>query len=253
MVYDLLTTAPRNLKEGIDWLMALKGTDAENNLKAMGAAVYDFLADKPVGKMKVRALEDVKVITKEFLEKQELRGRWFVKKILRKINEPIGKTRKELDKHFRRIEEYDYKNIVMANHLTAEKITQKLGKVVDCCEKFLEKIKSPDEYKSAYSSGATWDASCAEDPEACAVVLVGIAPMLYAGIRSVWEESKAGSGILSIYGEGKPMGNVLKAMGYEEPQYRAGMGASYVLRALGGVKVRVLGILYDIAGFWAFY
>ncbi|GBE59176.1 hypothetical protein, conserved [Babesia ovata] len=253
MVYNSLTEAPHNLKEGIDWLIALKGTDAEKSLAAMGAALYGFLADKPVGKVELPALENVKSISKEFMEKQELKGRWFVKKILRKIKEPIGKSRKELDKHFRRIEESDYKNIVMSKCLTAEKITQKLGKVVDCCEKFLESIKSPKQYDSAYSSEATWNASCAKDPEACAVVLVGIAPMLYAGIRSVWEESKTGPAGWNCSKKDKPMGNILKAVGYVEPECHADMGASYVLRALGGVKVHVLNILYDLAGFWAFY
>ncbi|CDR95427.1 hypothetical protein BBBOND_0205850 [Babesia bigemina] len=44
MVYTSLTEVPHNLKEGIDWLVALKGTYGENNLKTIVGAIQKFLS-----------------------------------------------------------------------------------------------------------------------------------------------------------------------------------------------------------------
>ncbi|GBE62322.1 hypothetical protein, conserved [Babesia ovata] len=89
-VYNSLTEAPRNFKECIDWLIALKGTDPENNFEAMGAALHKFLADKPVGKMELPALEKIKSISKEFLESPGLKNEPFVKRMLSIFNGGIS-------------------------------------------------------------------------------------------------------------------------------------------------------------------
>ncbi|GBE61309.1 hypothetical protein, conserved [Babesia ovata] len=180
MVYTSLTEAPHNLKEGIDWLMALRGKDGEKNLAAMGAALYDFFEDKPVGKMELPALEKIKSISKEFMENPALNYMWPANELLRRFRAPMSKKGPIcLGSCFGATLESDYKNVVKTKNLTVETIAKKLGKVVDGCEKFLEKIKSPDGYKPSYNSEATWDASCAKDPEACAVVLVGSADAVH--------------------------------------------------------------------------
>ncbi|GBE63091.1 hypothetical protein, conserved [Babesia ovata] len=254
MVYKSLTDVPHNLKEGIDWLVALRGADAEKNLAAMGAAVYKFLADKPVGKMEHQALEKIKLISKEFLEKPELKEMWPANELLRRFKGPMSKKRPGcLASCFGSTLESDYKNVVQTKGLTAETIAKKLGKVVNGCEKFLEKIKSPDEYKSSYSSEATWEASCAKDPEACAVVLVGIAPMLYTGLRCLRKASYDATLAGVPYVRCTMLGCVLKAVGYERSECCAKISGSYVFKALGNVKFQMLVTLYDLAGFWAFY
>ncbi|CDR94796.1 hypothetical protein BBBOND_0110940 [Babesia bigemina] len=225
MVYNSLTEAPHTFREGIDWLIALKGNDAEKNLAAMGAALHKFLADKPVGKMELPALEEVKRISKQFVAQPELKYMWPADDVLRRFNERIIKSHRQLRKIVCTIYDSDYLNVIKSKRLTAQKITEQLSKAVDGCEKFLDKIKIPDEYKSAYSSEATWETSCSENPEACAVVLVGIAPMLYTGLRFL----QCG------------------------PEFRTKMTTSEVIKASKSISYQMLVTLYDLAGFWAFY
>ncbi|GBE59105.1 hypothetical protein, conserved [Babesia ovata] len=253
MVFNSLTEVPRNLKEGIDWLVALKGADAENNLKAMGAAVYDFLADKPVGYTKLPALENVKLITKQFLEQKELRDSSFVRKMLVRFKERLGKNFFNLRRLFCNTNVADLKNMMQYRCADAKGIAWIIGKVVGACETFVKTTKNPDSYDSAYSSEATWEASCTEDPEACAVVLVGIAPMLYGGLHALWSSTK----VAIRNGPGsdaeKALRDVMKAVGYEEPECRATLGSSDISWALTDVDRELFTMLYDLCGFWAFY
>ncbi|GBE59193.1 hypothetical protein, conserved [Babesia ovata] len=254
MVYNSLTEAPHNLKEAIDWLMALRGTDAEKSLAAMGDALYKFLADKPVGKMKVSALENVKKISKKFMGQKALKDQPFVKTLLGRFKRNTSKTVSLFHRWFETMAQSDCENVMEVRGVKPEDITVNLAKAVDGCEKFLDDIKIPNQYKSAYSSGATWSSSCARNPEACAVVLVGIAPMLYAGLRSLKETSAeaANRNWLASYAELK-LGKVLTAVGYKEPQCRAKMSGSDVFKALQSVSFEMLNTIYDLAGFWAFY
>ncbi|GBE60332.1 hypothetical protein, conserved [Babesia ovata] len=253
MVYNSLTEAPHNLKEAIDWLIALKGRDADKNLAAMGAALHKFLADKPVGKMKVPALEDVKVITKKFLEKPELKGMWPASELLGRFNKPMDKDYYMLRKIFTRINDSDYKNVVEATDAAAERVKDDVILLVYGCERFLNHMKVPDQYKSAYSPEATWDASCAENPEACAVVLVGIAPMLFTGILSLWDASNPPIFKCRASGVAERLRKVLKAVGYVEPESRNSLGYYKVRKALSNVGYGIWDIVYYFAGFWAFY
>ncbi|GBE59629.1 hypothetical protein, conserved [Babesia ovata] len=254
MAYTSLTDVPHNLKEGIDWLIALRGTDAEKNLKAMGEALYKFLADKPIGKTQVPALEKIKHISKQFIANPELKEMWPANELLRRFKGPMSKKGPGcLASCFGASLESDYKNVVRTKGLTAETIAKKLRKLVNGCEKFLEKIKSPDQYKPSYTSEATWDVSCSNNPEACAVVLVGIAPMLYTGLRCLREASHDDTLPVSPFAPCTILGNVLKAVGYERSECCAKISGSYVFKALGNVKFQMLVTLYDLAGFWAFY
>ncbi|GBE61243.1 hypothetical protein, conserved [Babesia ovata] len=253
MVYHSLTEAPHNLKECIDWLMALKGTDPENNFKAMGDAVYKFLADKPVGLTVLPALENIKLISKEFMEKPELKDEWCVDRVLGKFKEPMDKNPNVFSKFFGTVGESDYENVVQTQGVDPEAMAAKVAQVVDNCETFLGDIKDPDHYAPAYSSSATWDISCSSDPEACAVVLVGISPMLYTGLLSLMEASIVACFKWPPFSADKPMGEVLKAVGYVEPECRADMKALHVLRAFKALDEEMFAALYDLAGFWAFY
>ncbi|CDR97144.1 hypothetical protein BBBOND_0310470 [Babesia bigemina] len=253
MVYTSLTEAPHNLKEAIDWLMAVKGTDGENNLKALGKAVYDVLADKPIGKAELPALEKVKPIAKKFLEHKDLKGQWFVRMLMDRYNRPLNRFTNRVVKSMIYITDSDYKDAIKGQRLTAGNIGKKIGEVVDGCGKLLDGVKNHDKYKSAYSSEATWDASCSKDPEACAVVLVGIAPVLFVGLRSLFDAVPG-----RIFGVARPKakGNsekILTAVGYELPQRRSEILGAELLNALEGVSTEVLTTIYDLAGFWAFY
>ncbi|GBE60415.1 hypothetical protein, conserved [Babesia ovata] len=237
-VYNSLTEPPRNVKECMDWLIALKGTDPEKNLKALGNAVYKFLADKPVEFTDVPVLEEVRRISKEFMEQPELKDRWYVKDILEMINgfvnEPPG----------------DFAKTMGSN---AVAVAQNIGHVVDGCKFFLQHVKTPGQYRFAYSSQATWDAKSAKEADACAAIFLGIALMLYVGIGSLqnaWLDAHFRRPPFIAY---KRMQGVLKALGFVEPDFRANMSVSDVEKALGGVDKRVLIITYDLAGFWAFY
>ncbi|CDR98010.1 hypothetical protein BBBOND_0404950 [Babesia bigemina] len=253
MVYNSLTEAPHNLKEGIDWLMALKGTDAKSNLAALGAAIYDFLADKPVGFTEVPALERVKLITKTFLGKSALKGQWFVRRLRSRYDGYMSRYSPRRGKPMYYLTDSDFNNAVKGKGLTADTIANGVGEVVDGCEKFLDEIKNPDRYESAYSSEATWAKSCSERPQACAVVFVGIAPMLYVGLSSLLDAS-AGTIFRSNNSE-LSYGSVqtLNAVGYMVPQRRSTIIVSDFLKALEGVSHEVLVTLYDLAGFWAFF
>ncbi|GBE58887.1 hypothetical protein, conserved [Babesia ovata] len=254
MAYTSLTEAPHNLKEGIDWLIALRGTDAEKNLKALGEALYKFLADKPIGKKELPALEEVKRISKEFINSPALNYIWPANELLRRFNKPLSKEHPGFFAScFGGRLESDYANVVQTKNLTAETIAKKLGKVLNGCEKFLEKIKSPDEYKSSYSPEATWEASCSKNPEACAVVLVGIAPMLYTGLRCLRKASHDEILRGVTFAACSSLASVLKAVGYERSECCAKISGSYVLKAVDNVKFQMLVTLYDLAGFWAFY
>ncbi|GBE62645.1 hypothetical protein, conserved [Babesia ovata] len=254
MVFNSLTEAPRNLKESIDWLMALKGTDARKNLEAIGYAIYDFLADKPVGFMELPALEKIKSVAKEFLGQEELKDRFYVSALLKRYTEPMGKNFLLRLKSPWTTHRSDYKNVVNRWGVKPGGIAKNIAQVVSVCDVFLEHIKSPDQYKSAYSSEATWDASCAKKPEDCAVVLVGIAPMLYAGLLFLLDV--ANPGLLECLlprNEKEFLRKVMKALGYVEPECCDFLSRSNLLHALHYVDKDVLDSIYDIAGFWAFY
>ncbi|CDR93916.1 hypothetical protein BBBOND_0102450 [Babesia bigemina] len=252
MVYNSLTEAPRNLKEGIDWLIALRGTDAKKNIIALGSAVYDLLADAPVGNMKLPTLEEVKLITKEFLEKPEIKGRWFASRLLQKFNEP----RRTPNLHFKRLfNKYksDYHNVVQKKELQRKDMGLYLGRVVYGCDTLVKHMKVPDQYESAYSSEASWDASCSRHPAACAVVFVGIAPMLYAGLYSLKYVTSIALTNESNNTVRERLAELLSAVGYDESYRRPRMKISYIFEALKDVDKDVLDILYDFSGFWAFY
>ncbi|CDR96712.1 hypothetical protein BBBOND_0306160 [Babesia bigemina] len=268
MVYTSLTEAPHNLKEGIDWLMALKGTDGVKNVKAMSEALYNFLADKPVGKMELPALEEVKLISKDFLGLPQLKGPSSVGEILGlpqiKGPSPVGDLQKRYEtpmdktscmwlKRMWTLNESDYDNIVEAWGLTTEDFIYKLGRVMHATEKFLEGVKISDQYESAYSTEATWEASCSEKPEDCAVVLVGMAPMLYAGLLSLKDASQRAAKKGPQSKEETRLREVLEAVGYVETQRNDNLSGSDVLMALSDVDKQLLYILYDFAGYWAFY
>ncbi|GBE61030.1 hypothetical protein, conserved [Babesia ovata] len=252
MVYFSLIEAPHNLKEGIDWLMALRGTDAEANLKALGAAVHHLLADKPVGLTKIESLEFIKHITKEFLERKHIKNQEFVQTLLCRFNGPMDKSNLPLKRCFRKIDG-DYDNIVKGLRLKPDSMGLCLGRVAYGCDKFLKHMKIPDEYKSAYSSKATWESSCAQDPEACAVVFVGIAPMLYTGLRSLKDATEAANADEKDEGARRRLRKVLRAVGYRRSKRRSNISVPFMSQALGDVDKDVLDILYDFAGFWAFY
>ncbi|GBE61110.1 hypothetical protein, conserved [Babesia ovata] len=253
MVYHSLTQAPQNLKEAIDWLMALKGPYSKLTIQAMGAAIYDFLSDKPVGKMEVPALEEVKLISRSFLRKSQLQNHWSVERLVGRFSVRMSKSDGGLacNGHKDYLES-DHVNVVRARRATPRTIAKNIGEVVHATGKFLDEIKNPAEYKSAYGPEVNWIQSCVNDPEACAVVFVGIAPMLYAGLRCLkdadsveqwkWPEFKAPTS-----------DGLLKAVGYEEQDCRAGISGYDVRKALSGVDLQILSIIYDIAGFWAFY
>ncbi|CDR97708.1 hypothetical protein BBBOND_0402000 [Babesia bigemina] len=253
MVYTSLTEAPHNLKDGIDWLIALRGTDAEANLKAMGAAIHKLLADKPVGYTEVPGLEAVKQISKEFMEKPELKYHWCVERLLKRFNKPMGKAPSLLEKWFGIIAESDYANVVQNHGFDRQAMSDKLAQVVDSCDKFLNEMKDPDHYTSAYGSDATWAKSCAKDPEACAVILVGVAPMLYTGLRSLWDVSFFAAKKIPPFNSKRRLLDMLKAVGYGEPVCPAGIGASDVRKAFNLMEVDIFTTLYDLGGFWAFY
>ncbi|CDR97437.1 hypothetical protein BBBOND_0313390 [Babesia bigemina] len=285
MVYNSLTDIPRNLKEGIDWLIALKGTDGEKNLAAMGAAVYNFLApclpervaeevvgdaakgvlNNPVGNpadsKPFLALEHIKLISMGYMWQKELRELWPANVMLKLFIKFIDKKPSELA------------NTIKDN---PETVTEKLGKIVNGCEKFVSDIKHPEQYKSAYGKNATWVKSCSQNPEDCAAVFVGIAPMLYVGLESLRdasqdakkaEPSEAGENfrkVLKAVGlkdrgssndssdldeAQNRLGEVLQAMGYEQRRIRDSMRGSYVLQSLSVLDHDLLNSLYDISGF----
>ncbi|CDR96764.1 hypothetical protein BBBOND_0306680 [Babesia bigemina] len=252
MVYTSLTEAPHNLKEAIDWLLAVKGDDATTNLTGLGAAVHKFLANKPIGNAVVPALEKVKLITKEFVWKQRTRGLWYVDRMLKRLEEKLWKGREELVDALEYVRESDYQNIIWTEGTTAEAVIEKLGEVVDGTEMFLDDVKIPEQYESAYSSEATWDASCKEDPRACAMVFVGIAPMLYTGLRSL-KDSAVAATWPSFLMNSPGLGDMLDSVGYKDQAIRTSLSGPEVTSALRAVDGQFLNIIYDLAGFWAFY
>ncbi|GBE62439.1 hypothetical protein, conserved [Babesia ovata] len=252
-VYTSLTEAPQNLKEAIDWLIALKGTDPEKNLKAMGAAIHKFLVDKPVGYTKVPALEELKRISKRFLEHPNLKNLRTVKAMLKRYKAPMNKNPGFFYRHSGIVAESDYKNAVQARGLTAMMTAHKLGTLVYASEEFLRCIKNPDQYVSAYSPEATWDASCEQDPEACALIFVGIAPMLYAGLRSLWIAGNVSTWKWLKTIAPKKIGKLFLAFGYVRPECRPRIGTADVYLASRVMHKDILETIYDLSGFWAFY
>ncbi|GBE61679.1 hypothetical protein, conserved [Babesia ovata] len=252
VAYHALTEPPRNVKECMDWLIALKGKDGEKNMAALGAAVHKFLADKPVGYTKVPALEKVKHITKQFLYKSGIWNIWPAKRIMSRFNIRMFKEFCWFTKFFT-FYKSDYENIIQTKGLTAKDIADKLGDVVSGCERFLKHIKNPGQYKSAYCPEATWDASFAKNPEACAVILVGIGPMFYAGLESLLLEFE----VLYITGLSHycfdNIHMMVKALGFKEPECRSSPSIVDVNRALSRLDDHELYTIYDLSGFWAFY
>ncbi|CDR95098.1 hypothetical protein BBBOND_0202550 [Babesia bigemina] len=253
MVYTSLTYAPRNFREGIDWLVALKRNGFENNLKAISDAVYNFLADKPVGSDKLPIYQYVTLITKEFLEQEELKDRRVVETMLAKFNEPKDQKSDFFVKFFKGISELGGRKFVKHWGINGENIAEKLSKSVDVCETFLKSIQVPGQYKSAYSSKATWEASCSDNPQECAAVFVGIAPMLYAGLTSL-KDATAAEVVKSAPDRAKAdVENLLNALRYVGPACRASMSPSDVSNALRDFDYDILGTLADLSEFWMYH
>ncbi|CDR96358.1 hypothetical protein BBBOND_0302620 [Babesia bigemina] len=252
MVYTSLTEAPHNLKEGIDWLMALKGSCGESTLKAMAGAIHHLFSKHSDGYKQLPALEKMKSISREFLEKPELRDNLFVKQLLSRFYTPAS-TANTGFKHLLARYSEEYARVVGVKGARPEYIEESLRNVMDGFGKLLNDIKNPDKYKSAYSAEATWEASCAKDPEACAVVLVGMAPMLYAGMQSLSNAVFSKSGWWSTTVEYKAAGDVLRPLGYEESECRAGMNGSYIYETFKGLDADLFHKTYDLAGFDIFY
>ncbi|GBE59574.1 Probable serine threonine- kinase kinX, putative [Babesia ovata] len=253
MVYDSLTDAPRDFREGIDWLVALKGTDAEKNLAALGAAAYRFLSEKPDDSNQLPAYKKVELITKEFLEQEGLKNRRPIKLMLSRFNTPRDEKPDSIAPFFGDFDgrvDGEYAN---EWRITAENIAARLTKSVNACEKFLKDIQVPGKYKSAYSSEATWSGSCSKKPEECAAVFVGIAPMLYTGLVSLWEATDADTFEWLPSRAQKDLEALLKALRYAKPECRSKMRRSDVVKALSGVGIDVLDTLHLFADFWAIY
>ncbi|GBE61179.1 hypothetical protein, conserved [Babesia ovata] len=178
MAYYSLTDVPSNFKEGIDWLLALKGDDPHHYLQAMGTALHDLLSRHYVGFTRLPALEKIKLISRKFLEEGGLKGQPFVKELLERYKAPMSKNPEQLAKVFSRVDESDYKNV------EASLDAQKEGPHSDAANR---------------------------------------------------------------------LGKMFKALGYEERDCIDGLKASDIRKALEGVNKQILAIVYNIAGFWAFY
>ncbi|GBE62128.1 hypothetical protein, conserved [Babesia ovata] len=250
-VYTSLTEPPRNVRQCMDWLIALKGKDGTKNIKALGEVVYGFLADKPVGYTRVPALEEIKEIVKQFLKQKHIRGEPSIREMLSKY-ETLRSLGDPCIDCFFYIEEH-YENIIQTKRITAIYIAESLTDLVKGCENFLEGIKNPDQYISAYSPDATWDVKCAKDLEAYAIIFVGIAPMLYAGLLSVMIECwNARWGCPTLI-RSKRLLQILNDLGYVEPECRSKITPAVIDRALSRLDYHELGTLYNLSGFWAFY
>ncbi|CDR97834.1 hypothetical protein BBBOND_0403220 [Babesia bigemina] len=252
MVYHSLTDVPRNLKECLDWLIAVKGT-SKFNTQALGYALYNFLVDKPVGTTYVPSVEKVKRLSREFMQKKEFKDLPAVGDLLRRFTERMNKTDFVDIKRFFALHESDYENIVKVNGVTPDSIAKDVDKIADGCEQFLNEIKTPGQYESAYSSEATWEASCSKRPEDCAAVLVGIAPMLYAGLHSLFTGSNGHHFGTPPPNETLLVSKVMKAMGFVESKCRDGLSRSDLRHAFRDMHMDVLDTIYNFAGFWAFY
>ncbi|GBE60485.1 hypothetical protein, conserved [Babesia ovata] len=148
MVYTSLTTAPDNLKEAIDWLMAVKGTDPVHNLMALGVAVHQVLSEHPVGFKMYPSIENIKLFTKRFLEQEALKDQSFVKKLLERFNKRMKKEPSPIATFFGLAHQSDYENVVQTKGRGPYDITRDVRRIVDGCEDFLNSVKSTDKYRS---------------------------------------------------------------------------------------------------------
>ncbi|CDR93810.1 hypothetical protein BBBOND_0101560 [Babesia bigemina] len=177
----------------------------------------------------------------------------YVKELLTRYNVAMDSNLGFFDRAFKDIAISDYENVLQTQSIEPETIAKNLGKVVHSTEKFLDYIKRTRRYNRTYSLQATWASSCTHDPEVCAVVLVGIAPMLYAGLRCLIDAAADAfmEGPASI--QEHSLISVLETLGYEGQPKRGKVRSSDIRSALSDVNKDVLNVLYDLAGFWAFY
>ncbi|CDR94509.1 hypothetical protein BBBOND_0108070 [Babesia bigemina] len=253
VVYNSLIYVPRNFKEAVDWLIAVRGDDGMKHLKALGAALYDFYAHMSGRFTEVSDLDKVIRVSREFLEQEKLKKRRSVKRILIKLNDRLRKTPDQLAKDIGSADDTEKEKYLQTKGLTADTIAEKLCCVVDACAEFLGRIKNRSHYKSAYSPQATSDASFSAHPETGVVIFVGIAPMLCASILALEMASFRAVLRLPPFIAYKRMQELIQALGYVEPECRAGMTASYVVDALGDFESETTDFIYRLAGFWAFY
>ncbi|CDR94347.1 hypothetical protein BBBOND_0106560 [Babesia bigemina] len=183
VVYNSLIYVPRNFKEAIDWLIAVRGDDAEGNLAALGAAIYDLYVHMSGRSTEWSNLDKAIRFSIDFLEQEKLKKHLYVKMILFLLDERLRVT---------------------PNILTTTVVSE-------------DDTKNENHYKSAYSPQATWDPLFSAHPKTSALML-----------------------------------ELIQALGYVEPECRAGMTASYVGDALEGFEETII-FLYELAGFWAFY
>ncbi|CDR95703.1 hypothetical protein BBBOND_0208570 [Babesia bigemina] len=246
MPFDSLTMVPRDLKEAIDWLLATKVNEDSRTWWSMGLGLTRMYERQPAAVKMLPALEVIKQITKDFLERKEIRNQKFVRSVLDRINKPSSNTTGN-DPQSLKV------HVGSARGVGPRTLARSACKALYVCDMFLDDIKDHEKYRSAYASDVTWEESCDEYPEACAVVLVGIAPILYVGLRSLKEAAKAAVEAGPGSKEEIHLAKVMKAVGYTVPQCRSDLTSLDIRKALRGLDVPMLAVIYDFSGFWGLY
>ncbi|CDR96671.1 hypothetical protein BBBOND_0305750 [Babesia bigemina] len=253
MVYSSLKGIPRDFREGVDWILALKGSHPDVTLGMLADAVHRLLVRHPVGYTEIPALEKVKSVAQKFFEQKSFKHDPFAEMLLKRYNARMPKDPMGLAKSLKFYLESDYRNVIAAHDVRPQRIAGRLRRVADACERFLNDIKSADSYRSTYTSRATWDVSCAKDPETCAAIFVGIAPMLFTGLLYLMEADEYASRVERNYEVEKQLEDLLRSLGYGKPECKDRIDGPLFTVAVRDINDTILDTLYDLAGFWAFY
>ncbi|GIX61893.1 uncharacterized protein BcabD6B2_13280 [Babesia caballi] len=142
----------------------------------------------------------------------------------------------------------------LASKLTSSEITKAVKNSVDSISGLLKKIRKTSTYESAYGKDATWEKCCAPEPNRCAEVMIGIAPLFYATLHQLRYVSLFTNGSVKIADESKKVGAFLKNAGFDmERDVNAKKTVEVFRYNLNFLKDPFLSKLLELGGFVSVY
>ncbi|EDO07823.1 hypothetical protein BBOV_III002580 [Babesia bovis T2Bo] len=241
MKYGSLLDYPINYKEAIDWIVAVKQT---GGIEPLAKAVVSLFSEVMKGDRVLDTIQKVRCRAQRVLQKARFAWHPTVCIVLREHErecedlqhddihtnvmdleyesnadvqcKPQTKEDEDVEsgEHDETPESPTLDEPALLKTISDEELKKVIIESANQYEKLLKKLIKRKTYKMTYSPNATWTASCMCVPKRCAIILVSIAPMVFAltsMMRHVALMSPAGSKIAS--GSGK-MGSFFRAAGY---------------------------------------
>ncbi|ORM41114.1 uncharacterized protein BXIN_0446 [Babesia sp. Xinjiang] len=234
MVHASLLEYPTNYKEAIDWLVAIR---TSGGIKELGAAVVNLFAEQSYDDEFMALIKEIRLKVKRYLRQSGFSDQPAVRIILKllpdeseypiEVGSPPTITEIEEAIECQHPSHKEEKGVPIADKSESHKpkpilprnisdadVIKAISDSADQYDKLLRKLWKSKTYEHSYDVTATWEQSCAPEPQTCAKIFVGIAPMLAAGTCALRHIALFASENDLIADSTKKVGSFLKAAGF---------------------------------------